>query len=66
METYLAANNTVKETQLWKNLSQCPKNKREIIQAMALWRRHNNRRLGVEGPYGGHYDLRTIFNICGH
>ena len=66
METYLAANNTVKETQLWRNLSQRPKSKREIIQAMALWRRQNNRRLGVEEPYGGHYDLRTMFNICGH
>ena len=43
METHLSVNNTVKETQLWRNLSQRPKSKREIIQAMtrsgrAIWR----------------------------
>ena len=40
--------------------------KRQIIRPMALWRRQSNTRLGVEGPYGGHYDLRTMLDICEH
>ena len=37
-----------------ENLSQHPKSNREIIRAMALLRRQNNTRLGVEASYGDH------------